>query len=420
MQNRFWWIEMVRGVLTFAFGVLYLSFHIILYLLISLLGVYLLIDGCIDLFHIIKGKQTLRRHFSLYLGASASGSIGVLSLVDPHIVVVLIGLFFVLRIMVRGIQVFGEARRRQGQVAGLYWLYGMVLLIAGLICLLPTVFVFIPTFLTLFLGIYALGDGLYMLVRAWHLGPGAALFAGWSSKQPPSTRSLDIPAHLPSMTRRALIFLRRSGASGLGHIGWAFEWDNGWWNVGSVENYGNHAFAPVGQTDFWTTHTTNPVEIMLTREKAYDEYKVFVVARPQPKAAWKVVVWASRQPYWVVHRNCVDTTYDVLRAYGLSDLPDPVTEYAPNDWYDSLEGYSYSARAYSTLPLHLRQHVTRPLATQEIGLIIPKTLPGTIPSWRAGGSGQRGLIEIALIWQKMLHDVRAIVTLPGKWRKQRK
>lgn len=413
MHNRFWWIELIRGMMTLALGVLYFSFHTIFYLLIYFLGIYLLLDSCIDLFHIIKGKQTLRRHFSLYLGASASGSIGVLSLVDPQMIVVLVGLFFVLRTMVRGIQVFGEARRRQGRVVGLYWLYGMVLLATGLICLLPMVFVFIPPFLFLFLGIYALGDGLYMLGRAWHLALGAAQH----TKQRLPASSLDIPESLPPTTRRALIFLRRSGASGLGHVGWAFEWDNGWWNVGSVENYGNHAFTPAGQADFWAAHTTNPVEIMLTREKAYDEYKMFFVTKPQPKEAWKVVVWASRQPYWVVHRNCVDTTYDILRTYGLPNLPDPVTEYAPNDWYDSLGSRSYPASVYPMLPLHLRKHATRPLDTREISLVIPKTLPGAMPFWRTGGSGLRGLIEIALIWQKMLHDIRTVVTLPGKWRK---
>jgi hypothetical protein len=54
---------------------------------------------------------------------------------------------------------------------------------------------------------------------------------------------LEIPDDLPPTTRRAIVFIRRMGATGLGHIAWAFEWYNGWFNAGSVENATNKPYA---------------------------------------------------------------------------------------------------------------------------------------------------------------------------------
>jgi uncharacterized membrane protein HdeD (DUF308 family) len=414
MQHRFWRIEIVRGLLTLAFGIVFVMVPVVLSLFIRLLGVYLLADGCLDLFRIIRKKHTPQRHLSVYLGAAASGSIGLLSLIDPKLLLLLIGICFLLRLVVRGLQVFGEVRRWHGRFAGLYWLYGMVLLLLGFLCLLPAVIGFVVASLLLFVGIYILGDGLYILGYGLRLCFADRNTAEKVSPQAISSAVLDIPPAFPPTTRRVLIFVRRLGAAGLGHVGWAFEWKNGWFNVGSVENHGNHAFAAAGQADFWTAHTTVPVETILARGNAYDEYKVFFVSDPHPKEAWSAVVWVSQQPYRVVHRNCVDAVYDILRAYGLVDLPDPVTEYAPNDWYDSLAGRSYSVELYAKLPMHIRQFSPRPLAAREIVLAIPKTLPGTMPYWRTNGSGSRGLIEVTLVWQKMVHDVISMLTLLGR------
>ncbi|HET8844112.1 MAG TPA: hypothetical protein VFN35_21780, partial [Ktedonobacteraceae bacterium] len=238
---------------------------------------------------------------------------------------------------------------------------------------------------------------------------------------------LDIPENAPKTTRRAIIFVRRSGAAGLGHIGWAFEWKNGWFNTGSVENRGFHAFARPELSDFWTAHTTNPLASMQKFGKDYDEYKLFFVKQPHPRAAWRVVVWTSRLSYWVIRRNCVDSTYDILRTYGITNLPDPATHYAPNDWYDSLQGPSYALAINPTIPVHISQQSHRQLVIQEIALtLIPTRVKATIPSWRQ--SGLRGLAEINMSWSKMASDIQAsftssvrfITTHWKRWRKLRK
>src|SRR5207248_5186074 len=193
---------------------------------------------------------------------------------------------------------------------------------------------------------------------------------------------LDLPEDLPPTTRRAIVFVRRPGASGLGHIGWAFEWPNGWFNVGSVENATGKPFASPEEMGFWDVHTLDPIAAMQKQLLRYDEYRIFYVPHPRPKDAWKTVIWESREAYSVLRRNCNDVTYDILRSYGATDLIDPAQEFVPNDWYDSLPGRSYIIEEYPVIPVHLHKMSKRELTTREIMLTIPSRIKGTPPTWR--------------------------------------
>ena len=90
----------------------------------------------------------------------------------------------------------------------------------------------------------------------------------------------DLPADLPPTTRRAIVFVRHPGANGLGHIGWAFEWNNGWFNAGSVENQAGKPFVKAQEMGFWSVHTLDPIGAMQKQILTYDEYKVFYVTQP--------------------------------------------------------------------------------------------------------------------------------------------
>ena len=138
----------------------------------------------------------------------------------------------------------------------------------------------------------------------------------------------------------------------------------------------------------------------------YDEYKVLYIRQPHPKDAWKTVIWESRQPYTVVRHNCSDVVYDILRAFGVTELLDPVEGLVPNDWYDALPGRSYVIEENPTIPLHLHQMSKRDLATKEIMLTIPKRVQGTPPPWRV--NGWRSWQELYNTWDKMLRDVRRL------------
>ena len=144
----------------------------------------------------------------------------------------------------------------------------------------------------------------------------------------------------------------------------------------------------------------------------YDEYKVFYVTQPRPKDAWKTVIWESRQPYSVFRHNCNDVAYDILRAYGVTELLDPVEGLVPNDWYDAQPGPSYIIQEISTIPIHLHLMSKRELVMKEIMLTIPPRIQGTPPSWRV--NGWRAWYELNYTLDKMVSDVRTLFVSIGK------
>src|SRR5438034_7933047 len=216
----------------------------------------------------------------------------------------------------------------------------------------------------------------------------------------------DVPADLTSTARRAIVFVRHIGASGLGHIGCAYEWNNGWFNAGSVENKAGKPFVKPEDMGFWSVHTLDPIGAMQKQVITYDEYKVFYVTEPRPKDAWKTVIWESRHPYSLLRHNCNDVAYDILRAYGVTQLLDPAKEDVPNDWYDALPGTSFSIDKFPVVPVHLHKMSRRELATKEINIAIPAHIVGTPPAWRE--QGFRAIAEINDAWDKMLADVSGL------------
>ena len=165
----------------------------------------------------------------------------------------------------------------------------------------------------------------------------------------------------------------------MGHIGWAFEWHNGWFHAGSVENPAGKISARPQDMGFWAAHTLEPVALMRRQSHPYDAYKLFSVVLPRPKDAWRVVIWESREPYHVIHHNCDDVAYEILRTYGVTSLLDPAQESIPNDWYDALPGRNYTIADCPVIPVHLHHISQSELASREILLTIPQEIKGTAP-----------------------------------------
>ncbi|MFN8488373.1 MAG: hypothetical protein U0350_12315 [Caldilineaceae bacterium] len=141
------------------------------------------------------------------------------------------------------------------------------------------------------------------------------------------------------MVKRAIVFLRRHAAHGIGHVGWAFLDEKELFNAGAVENPLGALYTSANEMGFWTKRTRNPIPPM--RARRYDEFKVLELAHADPAYARRVVAWVRKQPYEVIHRNCMDATYDVLRAYGLTHLPVPAHHWEPNHWFACVEGEHY-------------------------------------------------------------------------------
>ncbi len=416
-HTRLWWMEVIRGAVNIAFGIILIS-HIgfTIRFLIYALGVYLVIDGVLDIYKVATGRRDTRHKFTNYLAGIVSIVLGLISFVSPIATGFFIVAVIAVRIISRGVRVIIDARRSQHKYEGLTWFFGILLMLFGLaVFLMQSVRSFTLVLIVIFIVVYAFCDGLYLLVRGLLLRFKPSLFTASIAEAP--ERLLDLPADFPPTTRRAIVFVRHPGANGLGHIGWAFEWNNGWFNAGSVENEEGKPFAKPQEMGFWSAHTLDPIGAMQKQLVLYDEYKIFYVKQPCPKDAWMTVIWESREPYVVLRHNCVDVAYDILRAYGAIDLLDPVEGLVPNDWYDALPGRSYVIEENPTIPLHLHKMSKRELATKEIMLTIPPHVNGTPPPWRV--NGWRAWQELNRTLDKMLRDVRTLFVSMGNLLKRR-
>lgn len=152
-------------------------------------------------------------------------------------------------------------------------------------------------------------------------------------------------------TVQALVAVCRHRPFNVGHVGWGYRHEDGRWRVGAVEGVrwraGNH-------NGFWDArvdtldHALDLFARMHAHDAEYDGVKLLRVREtvtPNPHFADEVVEWVRQTPYRVIDRNCMDSAYDILRAYapgyrglhgGLGVLPKPEDRWLPRQWYDAL------------------------------------------------------------------------------------
>lgn len=405
IHQRLWWMELARGFITFAFGLLFLNARSFApRLFMYSLGTFLVIDGMLEISDLLRRKGTSRLKALEYAVGAISIFAGLLSLIFPTFTLFLLAGIISIRLVNKSFAEMRIARRARGLSIFLLWAYsGFLVLLSLFLLLLPQLAI---TLLLVFLGSYMLVAGLFLLLRGLSLRFRSSSLPASPSQSPQSFPVLG--NHLSPSTRRAIVFIRRAAADGLGHIAWGFEWKNGWFNVGSVENNKSRPFADPEDMDFWSTHSLDPMETIQNHEYPYDEYKLFFVTQPHPKDAWKTVIWESQQPYSFVHHNCCDVTYEILRTYGCTELLDPAKEYIPNDWYDALPGVSYAIVTYPAIPISLHQQSHRVITRREIALAIPTRMQGSPPPWQQ--HRLRAWEELSLVWEMMIGHVLTLWT----------
>lgn len=199
---------------------------------------------------------------------------------------------------------------------------------------------------------------------------------------------------------RAGAFVRRSGAGGLGHVGWSFQYADGSYCDGAVENPGGTPVSPPGETGFWIQRVVDPDVPM--RLRAYDAFKMIAIDTGNSDLADKTVAWIAMQPYIVIMRNCMDDTYDVMRSYGVPGLPMPMLEITPNRWFDQLAAPAQPVTAQALQAVGL-------LPTTPIAAINPAApVAPQAPPWRTPGTQE---------WRE-LHESILQVTLANRLRQQ--
>lgn len=198
------------------------------------------------------------------------------------------------------------------------------------------------------------------------------------------------------MSMQAWVAVRYSGAGGLGHVGWAFQWDAGRVICGGTENPPGTPHASVKDKGAW--HTCIPVQDVLrefTRTHVgcpgYDAVKVITLPNANPGNAWNVMSWCEQQDYWVTGiprgRNCMDDSFDVLTAFGLPNLPWPTTNPAPGGWFNVMPGQLISLKGMKLA------------AEAELESFAMPPVEPMKPSWRIEGTPE---------YQKFLEGIEAV------------
>jgi uncharacterized membrane protein HdeD (DUF308 family) len=407
-QARNWQIEVLRGILAILFSMLWLLLRKgVIQAVLLVLGIFLIMDGMLELMRLLRRQPQMRYPWGDVMLCGASILLGVISITNPILTLFLVLLILAMRLILRGIAQWHEARRGTAPAPGWLWLYGLVLIVSGvLLVAIPRVTLNVVLWV---IPLYAFVDGTIILLRGVLLKivPARMVMAPIQPSGPFGALPEDALT-----ARRGIVFVRRAGANGLGHIAWAFEWTNGWFNTGSVENLMGKAIARPEAMDFWSMHTLDPIQAVQSQVHPYDECKIFFVLHPHPKQAWRAVIWTSRTPYSVVRHNCMDVAYDILRTFGVRTLVDPAAEYVPNDWFDALPGPSYALLPNAPIALQLHRMSQHPLPTTSIVLHIPAHVPAEPPAWRVG---TRRIWSIVMqTWEKMVQDVRALGSFPEK------
>jgi hypothetical protein len=162
------------------------------------------------------------------------------------------------------------------------------------------------------------------------------------------------------MMLTAAAFVRRSGAFGLGHVGWCFALDATEFREGGVENPPGTPITPPDEDGFWSCDTSVTALTAPFVPLGYDYYKLLVAPNGNPQSATQCVLWIRQQWYFVLGRNCMDDVYDVLQNFGVPNLPLPILEWTPNRWFDDLPGVAIPvSREPTTWLFREKSHVDR-------------------------------------------------------------
>ena len=172
----------------------------------------------------------------------------------------------------------------------------------------------------------------------------------------------------------------------LGHVAWGFEYPNGEWLIGAVEGPDWNG----GLNGFWSVRRPNLRSALMyfaqmkNRNAEYNYYKLLTVspgAQPDPRYAERMARWVSQQKYELFGRNCMNSAYDILRAfsggqYNNTQLPHPDHNWIPNGWFNAIE-----TPDYYNLPTVF---TTRSREEQPV----PFDISGEVqaPEWRALGA----------------------------------
>ncbi|MFJ8019613.1 hypothetical protein [Streptomyces sp. NPDC096311] len=158
----------------------------------------------------------------------------------------------------------------------------------------------------------------------------------------------------------ACVFVKPDGAQKFGHVGWGFRiTGTGRWVYGAVENPSNALYtAPGGDIGAW--HAEGTYARMLTdmsrdahypgtSTHPYSRYRCTDSSTSDVNSARAMIRTVEKRGFLVGvdpqtgdlgSRDCLDATYDVLRAYRTRHLTPAYPTKIPNLWVETLVRWS--------------------------------------------------------------------------------
>lgn len=158
----------------------------------------------------------------------------------------------------------------------------------------------------------------------------------------------------------ACVFVKPDGAQKFGHVGWGFRVaGTDRWVYGAVENPSGKLYTPPGG-DIGAWHAEGSYDRMLSdmsrdahypgkSEHPYTRYRCTNSTTYDTKAARAMIRTVEARGFLVgvdpktgklTSRDCLDATYDVLKAYRTKRLPWAAKLSVPNVWVESLWRWS--------------------------------------------------------------------------------
>jgi hypothetical protein len=97
-----------------------------------------------------------------------------------------------------------------------------------------------------------------------------------------------------------MVFVRRSGALGLGNVGRGYQYSDGGHDEGAVENQSGMAVDPPSQNGFWNSQVTDPLADM--RKLSYG--RTFEMGKPK--------ILSRQNVLWILIRSGFPTLAERL------------------------------------------------------------------------------------------------------------
>jgi uncharacterized membrane protein HdeD (DUF308 family) len=138
LLSQYWWVLLVRGIVSILFGVVAFAWPgLTLAMLVLFFAAFVLVDGVFDVFHAFSGRNENDHWWVLLLEGLLGIAFGVITWVNPGVTTLVLLLFIAFWAMATGTLRIIMAVRLRKEIKGEWWLIlsGLASVVFGVIVL---------------------------------------------------------------------------------------------------------------------------------------------------------------------------------------------------------------------------------------------------------------------------------------------